>query len=140
MPIDARLNGAAVRNFAGCAIEPVDPETLQTRLLARFGSGERGLIIGHHNLHSLYLYQHDSEARTFYQRCHTCYVDGMGVLWLLRAAGIDTREALRFSLMDCLPDFLLSFGIFRRCRPASRPRPENEAFAGREGLAPAGTV
>jgi len=105
MPIDARLNGAAVRNFAGCAIEPVDPETLQTRLLARFGSGERGLIIGHHNLHSLYLYQHDSEARTFYQRCHTCYVDGMGVLWLLRAAGIDTREALRFSLMDCLPDF-----------------------------------
>lgn len=95
-----------MRTFAGCALTPIDPGPLLDGLRSRLGQGERRLVVGHHNLHSLFLCQHDAEVRRFYRRCETCYVDGMGVLWLLRAAGIDTRNAKRFSLMDCLPDLL----------------------------------
>lgn len=106
MPIDRRLKEPAIKKFAGCSLAPVSLTTLQDELHVRINRGDRRLIIGHHNLHSLFMYQQNPEARTFYQQCDSSYVDGMGVLWLLRAAGIDTRTAQRFSLMDCLPTLL----------------------------------
>ncbi|MFN2328347.1 MAG: WecB/TagA/CpsF family glycosyltransferase [Chromatocurvus sp.] len=77
--------------------------TLLNSIKSRLARGERRLLVGTHNLHSLYLCQSDAEVQTFYRQCQTCYIDGMGALWLLRAAGLEVGAAGRFSLMDCLP-------------------------------------
>lgn len=69
-------------------------------------SGERRYLIGHHNLHSLYLTQADETVRRFYQRCSDCYIDGVPLCWVLSAAGMRTPVSQRFSLMDTLPDLL----------------------------------
>lgn len=104
--IDSVFDSAPVRDFAGCGISPLDGEAFFDRLFERLAAGERSLLIGHHNLHSLYLRHHSVEVEAFYRQCDDCYVDGMAVLWLLRAAGLDTRSAHRFSLMDYLPQLL----------------------------------
>ena len=103
---DPAFASAPIRDFAGCRISPVDEATFFERLFARLAAGERSLLIGHHNLHSLHLYHRQQEVQTFYRQCDDCYVDGVPVLWLLRLAGLDTRSAHRFSLMDCLPRLL----------------------------------
>jgi len=96
----------AMREFAGCDLSTLDATTFFDRLARRLEAGERSLLVGHHNLHSLYLYHRHRDVRAFYRDCDDCYVDGVGVLWLLRAAGLDIRSASRFSLMDCLPEVL----------------------------------
>ncbi|GAB3314515.1 WecB/TagA/CpsF family glycosyltransferase [Haliea atlantica] len=100
---DPRLQGKAVRTFAGCGIQPETQAELLAQLLPRLQAGERRLLVGHHNLHSLYLCQRDTRVHDFYRQCCRCYVDGVPVLWLLRGAGLDLRGASRFSFMDSLP-------------------------------------
>lgn len=96
----------ALRAFAGCGFTSLTCTAFFDRLADRLRSGERSLLIGHHNLHSLYMYRRHPEVARFYRQCDECYVDGKGVVWLLRAAGMDTRSIHRFSLMDCLPELL----------------------------------
>ncbi len=69
-------------------------------------SGQRRWLSGHHNLHSLYQLPRDTDVRRFYARCDDCYIDGMPVLLLLRAFGVRTNTAQRFSLMDHFLDLL----------------------------------
>ena len=103
---DPALRSDAMRAFAGCDIQPRSLQGLFEQLTAQLASGGRGNIVGHHNLHSLYLVHSNATVAGFYRECCECYIDGMGALWLLRAAGIDMQNAHRFSLMDCLPEFL----------------------------------
>lgn len=103
----------ALREFAGCELMPVAAPRFFDWLLTGLHKRDRPLLIGHHNLHSLFLYRRCSVVADFYRQCDACYVDGVGVLWLLRAAGLDTRQACRFSLMDCLPQF---FDVAQRRR------------------------
>lgn len=84
----------------------MDLENLLNELEARWATGRRGLMVGHHNLHSLALCQSDPEVRAFYRQCDYCYVDGLPVLWLMRFAGVPTRNASRFTLMDCFAGLL----------------------------------
>ncbi|MFU8765307.1 MAG: WecB/TagA/CpsF family glycosyltransferase, partial [Haliea sp.] len=103
---DSAFAGPALRRFAGCALQPQSLQALLQEVLpqvAEMAKGQSPLLIGHHNLFSLHLQQRDPEVAAFYRQCERCYVDGVPVLWLLRAAGFDTRGAQRFSLMDCLP-------------------------------------
>ncbi|MDO8862439.1 WecB/TagA/CpsF family glycosyltransferase [Haliea sp. E1-2-M8] len=104
--LDSALAGPALRRFAGCALQPQSLQALLQKLLPRLTAGAAPLLVGHHNLYSLYLQQRDPEVAAFYRQCDSCYVDGVPVLWLLRAAGIDIRGAQRFSFMDCLPELL----------------------------------
>lgn len=103
---DSALAGPALRRFAGCALQPQSLQELLQALLPRLAERATPLLIGHHNLFSLHLQQRDPEVAAFYRQCDSCYVDGVPVLWLLRAAGFDTREAQRFSFMDGLPELL----------------------------------
>lgn len=103
---DPALSSPALQAFAGCSIQPRSLSSLFEQLTSRLATGVHGNLIGHHNLHSLYMVQKNATVARFYRDCCECYIDGMGALWLLRAAGIDTRGAQRFSLMDCLPDLL----------------------------------
>jgi len=97
------LAAPALCRFAGCALQPQPLHALLEALLPKLAEDGPPLLIGCHNLFSLHLYQRDPDMAAFYQQCDSCYVDGVPVLWLLRAGGIDTRGAQRFSLMDCLP-------------------------------------
>jgi len=107
MPTDANgFSSPALVELAGTALTPCTQTELLGWLQRRWREGERGLLLGHHNLHSLFLCQREPLVREFYRRCQRCYVDGLGALWLLRAAGLDTRGARRFSLMDSLPALL----------------------------------
>ncbi|MDZ7790911.1 MAG: WecB/TagA/CpsF family glycosyltransferase [Xanthomonadales bacterium] len=103
---ESRLGGAAIRQFAGCQLSPLDSTAFFERIVWRLEAGERSLLIGHHNLHSVYLFHHRLDVADFYRRCDDCYIDGVGMLWLLRSAGVDTRSAHRFTLMECLPQLL----------------------------------
>ena len=96
----------ALVDFAGTALSPCSQDELLAWLQQHWQDGERGLLIGHHNLHSLFLCQRDPLVRSFYRNCQRCYIDGVPVLWLLRAAGLDTRKGQRFSLMDGFPALL----------------------------------
>lgn len=81
----------------------VDPRTFPQWLadISRvLENGQRRWLSGHHNLHSLYLLQHVQAVRRFYARCDDCYIDGTPVRLLLRAFGVSTTAAQRFSLMD----------------------------------------
>ncbi len=104
--IDEAFRGEPMQAFAGCPISPLSASQFFARLIGRLQAGERSLVVGHHNLHSLYLYRKQPEVAGFYRQCDDCYIDGMGALWLLRAAGVDIRSAHRFSLMDHFPDLL----------------------------------
>lgn len=99
-------HGPAVEGFTGCPVRPVDLDTLLADIEARRDAGQRGLLVGHHNLNSLALRRRDDDVRAFYAHCDACYVDGVPVLWLMRFAGLPVRGAVRFSLMDALPGLL----------------------------------
>lgn len=100
------FTGEALREFSGCDIQPLEFGLFMERMLDRLEARERPLLVGHHNLHSLYLVHRDADVRRFYSHCEACYIDGMGALWLLRAAGMKNPGARRFSLMDKLPSLL----------------------------------
>lgn len=98
--------GEAVEALTGCPVRPLDLDPLLAEIESRWDAGERRLLVGHHNLHSLSLCRTDATIRDFYRACDFCYVDGVPVLWLMRAAGLPTRGAVRFTLMDRFPDLL----------------------------------
>ena len=70
------------------------------RLINRTVSRGEKLIIGHHNLHSLYLYQHDTKMREFYARANFVYIDGMSIVLLGRFLGLPLRREHRVTLLD----------------------------------------
>jgi len=99
------LDHSAARAFFGTTLTPF-PESELPAVIERCRAARNGAaIIGHHNLHSLYLRHKQAPVTLFYEACAYCYVDGVPVLWLLRALGI-REPAARFSLMDCLPALL----------------------------------
>lgn len=115
MPTEWRLQGVALRNFAGCDIQPLSlREFLEYALSLPLPEGHPRLL-GHHNLNSLALLRSDALVASFYRSCDACYVDGVPVLWLLWLAGFRTAGARRFSLMDELPT-LLSLAQERKWR------------------------
>jgi N-acetylglucosaminyldiphosphoundecaprenol N-acetyl-beta-D-mannosaminyltransferase len=102
--LDSALAGSALRNFAGCALQPLPLDAFLEAMLPKLADERQPLLVGCHNLFSLHLYHREPDMAAFYRQCDFCYVDGVPVLWLLLAARFDTRGAQRFSLMDCLPE------------------------------------
>ncbi|MGK7294702.1 MAG: WecB/TagA/CpsF family glycosyltransferase [Candidatus Wenzhouxiangella sp. M2_3B_020] len=98
--------GEAVETLTGCPVRPMDLDPLLAEIESRWKADERRLLVGHHNLNSLSLCRTDATVREFYRACDICYVDGVPVLWLMRAAGLPTRGAVRFTLMDRFPDLV----------------------------------
>ncbi len=96
----------AIEELTACALWPVELVLLLGALERAWQDGRTRLLIGHHNLNSLSLCRTDPDVRAFYAACDACYVDGVPVLWLMRFAGLDTRGAVRFTLMDRLPELL----------------------------------
>lgn len=98
--------GEAIEQLTGCPVWPAELDSLLSEIESRWAAGQRSLLIGHHNLNSLSRSRFDPDVHAFYRQCDWCYVDGVPVLKLMRLAGAPTRGAVRFSLMDRLPDLL----------------------------------
>jgi len=60
----------------------------------------RRVIVANHNLHSIYLYHHDSKMRTFYAAADHIHVDGMAVVALARLRGIAMTREHRVTFVD----------------------------------------
>lgn len=60
----------------------------------------RRCLIGHHNLHSVYLYHHDDKMREFYKRAQYVSIDGMPLVWLGRLAGYPLRPEHRLACLE----------------------------------------
>lgn len=62
-----------------------EPELYE--IMAEVVEADRRCIIAHYNLHGVYLYHHDTEMRTFYERAHYVYVDGVPLIYLGKLLG-----------------------------------------------------
>jgi N-acetylglucosaminyldiphosphoundecaprenol N-acetyl-beta-D-mannosaminyltransferase len=88
---------------------PINPRTFPdwiADIRNVLAQGRRAWLSGHHNLHSLFLLQHNNTVRRFYERCNDCYIDGMPVRIILRGFGVPTTTTQRFSLMDHFMELL----------------------------------
>jgi N-acetylglucosaminyldiphosphoundecaprenol N-acetyl-beta-D-mannosaminyltransferase len=97
---DADVLQEARRKYFGTLVNPRSFTQWLSDISRVVNSGQRRWLIGHHNLHSLYLLQSSHDVRRFYDRCDDCYVDGTPVRLLLRFFGVPTTSVQRFSLMD----------------------------------------
>lgn len=59
-------------------------------------------IIANHNLHSIYVYYHDSKMREFYDAADYIHADGMGVVFLAGLLGVPLRHVHRITYVDWL--------------------------------------
>jgi N-acetylglucosaminyldiphosphoundecaprenol N-acetyl-beta-D-mannosaminyltransferase len=66
----------------------------------------RRMVIGHLNLHGAYLNQHDPAMRAFLRRADLVFVDGVAIIWWLRALGEPARLAHRTTYVDLIEPLL----------------------------------
>jgi N-acetylglucosaminyldiphosphoundecaprenol N-acetyl-beta-D-mannosaminyltransferase len=64
------------------------------------------LLILHHNLHSLYLYQQDPEFAAAYGLASWVYIDGLPVVWLGNALGLQFNSEHRITFLDCFENLI----------------------------------
>lgn len=69
-------------------------------LIAKAVEHNQRWIIANHNLHSIYLYHHDSKMRTFYAKADYTHVDGMALVFLGRLLGLPLRREHRVTYAD----------------------------------------
>ena len=61
---------------------------------------EKTCVIGHHNLHSLYIYHHEYKMREFYKRSKFIHIDGMPLIFLGRLLGYPLQRRHRLTYVD----------------------------------------
>jgi N-acetylglucosaminyldiphosphoundecaprenol N-acetyl-beta-D-mannosaminyltransferase len=63
-----------------------------------------GCVVGHHNLHSVYLFHHDVRMRAFYDEvADYVFIDGMPLVFWGRVLGVPLTREHRFTSVDWLP-------------------------------------
>jgi len=68
--------------------------------IAEAAENNRHWIIANHNLHSVYLYHHDPEVRTFYSKAAYAYIDGMPLVFLGQLLGLALTRRNRLTPLD----------------------------------------
>jgi len=99
---------ADAQRFAilGITIDAVTSQQLIAAAVKAVDGGERNLIFGNHNLHSLHLFQKDAALRDFYSRCHLTHIDGMSLIMLSRLFGFPVQRQHRTTYLDWIENFL----------------------------------
>lgn len=85
--------------FLGIEVEALSMPELNAIVAEAITSGER-IIVANHNLHSIYLYHHDSRMREFYAAADHIHVDGMAVIALAQLLGMALRREHRVTFVD----------------------------------------
>ena len=58
------------------------------------------IIMGTHNLHSVYLFHKDAQFREFYEKAQSIHLDGMGLVYLAWLFGFQVRREHRVTYLD----------------------------------------
>jgi N-acetylglucosaminyldiphosphoundecaprenol N-acetyl-beta-D-mannosaminyltransferase len=83
----------------GVQVEPLSMTQLNA-IVTEAIENDRSVIIANHNLHSVYLYHHDSKMRAFYAVADHIHVDGMAIVALAQLLGIPFRRDHRVTFVD----------------------------------------
>lgn len=86
----------------GCTVHAVTEQEL-TELVEDAVEAREPCIIANHNLHSVYLYHHDSKVRELFAMSKWTHIDGMGVVMLGRMLGAPLERSQRITYIDWLP-------------------------------------
>lgn len=92
-------------SLGGIRIDAITRPELVELLADSIASKQRATIL-HHNLHSLHLYETMSDVRSFYDSADCVYIDGMPVVWLCKAAGLDVHSDHRITLLDSFEEII----------------------------------
>jgi N-acetylglucosaminyldiphosphoundecaprenol N-acetyl-beta-D-mannosaminyltransferase len=96
----------ARHHLLGVWVDGFTVETFFALIRARIAE-RRPCVIGHHNLHSVYLYHHDPEMKAFYtQMAEFVFIDGMPLALWGRLLGLGLSRANRFTSVDWLPPLM----------------------------------
>jgi len=91
--------------LCGMRVDALRREDL-IELIADATCSSKRILILHHNLHSLYLYQRDPEFAAAYRVASWVYIDGLPVVWLGGALGLHFTNAHRITFLDCFEDLI----------------------------------
>jgi N-acetylglucosaminyldiphosphoundecaprenol N-acetyl-beta-D-mannosaminyltransferase len=83
----------------GVTIHALDMAELNRRVEAAVASGAPS-VIGHHNLHSVYLARRDPHMQAFYRLARWIHVDGMPLVFVARLLGHPLRRTHRVTYVD----------------------------------------
>jgi N-acetylglucosaminyldiphosphoundecaprenol N-acetyl-beta-D-mannosaminyltransferase len=90
---------AARFEVLGVAVEALSMAQLDS-IVADAVEKQRRVIIGNHNLHSIYQYHHDGKMRQFYELADHIHVDGMAVIGCGRLLGAPLCREHRVTYAD----------------------------------------
>lgn len=89
----------------GVEVDALTASDTIARVTAAVRAGER-LVVGHHNLHSVYLVHEQPEVRRFYERAHLVFTDGMPLVLASRLRGSGLRRDHRATMLDWIDPLL----------------------------------
>jgi N-acetylglucosaminyldiphosphoundecaprenol N-acetyl-beta-D-mannosaminyltransferase len=75
-------------------------------VLRRNITQRRRFILANQNLHGLYICMQDEKARAFFESADYTHIDGTGLLWLGKLAGLPFKIEHRAGYMDLFPAML----------------------------------
>jgi N-acetylglucosaminyldiphosphoundecaprenol N-acetyl-beta-D-mannosaminyltransferase len=91
MTVRFQLLGVEVEALSMAELNAIVADAVENR---------RRIIVGNHNLHSIYQYHHDAKMRFFYAVADRIHVDGMAVIGLGRLLGAPLRRDHRVTYVD----------------------------------------
>lgn len=92
--------------FLGITVDAITSRQLIDAAVAAVETGERNLVFGNHNLHSLHLFHKEESLREFYSHCHLTHIDGMSLIALGRMLGLPIERQHRTTYLDWIEAFL----------------------------------
>ena len=92
-------------NFLDICVDAITRTDLDA-IVADSIKNERRLLIGNHNLHSLYLFHQSAVMRSFYAAADRVHVDGIFIIWLAKLLGVPLRTEHRTGYLDWLPSMM----------------------------------
>jgi N-acetylglucosaminyldiphosphoundecaprenol N-acetyl-beta-D-mannosaminyltransferase len=98
------MNGEQVCSFLGVWANAFTLDSLLAAIQESLAGPP--VVIGSHNLHSIYLYHHDAKMKTFFDRAaHYVFIDGMPLILWGKMLGYPLSRANRLTCVDWVPLF-----------------------------------
>jgi N-acetylglucosaminyldiphosphoundecaprenol N-acetyl-beta-D-mannosaminyltransferase len=92
-------------HFLDISVDALTHNELDSLLCNAISRKER-LLIGNHNLHSLYLFHQSAKMRAFYAAADRVHADGMSIVWLAKLFGVPLGSRHRTGYVDGLPTMM----------------------------------
>jgi N-acetylglucosaminyldiphosphoundecaprenol N-acetyl-beta-D-mannosaminyltransferase len=91
--------------FLGIRVNPLTVSDLN-RIVGGAVAARQKVVIGCHNLHSLYLIHHDAKMRSFHAQADCVHIDGMSIVLLGRLMGHLLERQHRVTYLDWITPLL----------------------------------